>query len=1000
MSQASQRILRRLPPSRVADFDDQLWPVNCAILILAGFAVGLAMATGDFHAERLLENTWFRLGLVGSGVAALFAAVIFLRRKMVRRVQLCVVISLLVHLWLGMALHRQYLAAVAAWNEAEAAPLHTEPARVVSVPDYHWENFQRPQHGHTFDEPLQTEAPKAANPEPLKPRRIEHEIPPEKRPHTEPERPRQQRPKPAELRRAQPSAPRHASLAAGAQISRQPWRQIAHPDEPIPLPEAVAREEELPDRPRADVSAPDHRRSKVPVHQRRVFDRQPSATDPQPVAKLARRAKHQEQPADRPTTPTPMRKLTRPVELAAAEVVLPKATPQVEPRPRRADPAESRPARRTAASPPAHARRPTAPVPRVTRPEQIAKPSPEAAKRGASPRALADVRPSLAATERVPKIARADRGSRLPAISGVPLASAKSGDRGSSEAKTADRGRPKRLEAGTVGDARRVASAETSVGSKGRATAEPLTGASMLGPVSSTPGLEAGPRRRPAGDESAAAPAAETGGAPLGKTDTAGLSLGLTGPVDVVAAGPVQAASAEEGEAPESSVRAAVGLQPRGRPGGLPVEIADKQGPGGLSHEPSPQVGIPGRRARTESETVHVATRRFLIDRGGGTLSVEGPPLELPTEAFRQRDPGQRARRVEIYGGTDGTQRAVEMGLKFLVQCQFDDGHWSLDGLPEKLKDAKDPALGQMTSDTAATGLALLSFLGAGYTHQSEKHRAVVRRGLDWLIEHQKQDGDLFTGGTRYAWLYSHGIATIALCEAYGMTRDPELREPVRRAVGFIVVAQNPRRGGWRYRPQVESDTSVAGWQLMALKSAQMAELDVPTATLEGVSRWLDRAQSQGGARYAYNPYAGNTPEQRAGRRPSLAMTAEGSLMRMYLGRRRDDPAMRDAADYLKANLPTLGTADRPSRDVYYWYYATQVMFQMQGEYWEAWNNRLRPLLERTQVSSGKLAGSWHPTAPYRDRWGHAGGRLYVTTMNLLMLEVYYRHLPLFQTLE
>jgi hypothetical protein len=430
------------------------------------------------------------------------------------------------------------------------------------------------------------------------------------------------------------------------------------------------------------------------------------------------------------------------------------------------------------------------------------------------------------------------------------------------------------------------------------------------------------------------------------------------------------------------------------------VRIAALEGPGGLGYDPSPEVGVPSRRARPESDIVHTVTSRFLVQRSGGRLAVDGRVHETPTEAFRRRDLGRRARTVREFGGTEGTERAVEMGLDFFVRCQFPDGRWSLDKLPKSGKGYEDAALGKMQSDTAATGMALLAFLGAGYTHQADKHRDTVRRGLDWLVTNQKPDGDLFTGGTNCTWFYSHGIATIALCEAYGMTRDPDLREPAQKAVRFIVESQHPTRGGWRYKPRVESDTSVSGWQLMALKSAQMAELEVPGRTLQRVSDWLDHAQKKDGGRYVYNPHAEQIAEQRGGRVPNLAMTAEGALMRMYLGWNRDNPAMVDVAEYLHANLPDVGTRRRPVRDVYYWYYATQVMFHMQGEYWDAWNDRLQPLLENSQQQEGPLAGSWHPLRPIPDRWGQAGGRVYVTAMNLLMLEVYYRHLPLFRTIR
>ena len=175
-----------------------------------------------------------------------------------------------------------------------------------------------------------------------------------------------------------------------------------------------------------------------------------------------------------------------------------------------------------------------------------------------------------------------------------------------------------------------------------------------------------------------------------------------------------------------------------------------------------------------------------------------------------------------------------------------------------------------------------------------------------------------------------------------------------------------------------------------------MAGLEVPAETFRKIDLWLnDAAAPDASGRYVYNPSAPDA--QRQGRQPSLAMTAEAMLMRMYLGRHRQDLQLIAGAEYLKAHLPENGTSEQPLRNCYYWYYATQVMFQMQGPYWTAWNERFRPLLQENQVASGALAGSWHPNKPVRDVWGGAGGRMYVTAMHLLMLEVYYRHLPLFR---
>jgi hypothetical protein len=286
-----------------------------------------------------------------------------------------------------------------------------------------------------------------------------------------------------------------------------------------------------------------------------------------------------------------------------------------------------------------------------------------------------------------------------------------------------------------------------------------------------------------------------------------------------------------------------------------------------------------------------------------------------------------------------------------------------------------------VTSDPAGTGVALLPFLGAGYTHKAGKHQQTVARALRWLVEHQRPDGSWPAPGDMRP-MYGHGIASIALCEAYGMTQDAMLRGPAQKALDYIVKAQHDASGGWRYQPNMPADTSVVGWQVMALKSGEMAGLSVPPKAFEGVKRWLASVE-------ANRPVGGQFGYQSAA--PTPAMTAQGLLCLQYLGARRDEPRMRAGTEYLLAHLP------RPETDTsYYWYHATQVMFHVQGKHWKAWNDRLRDLLVSTQSTQGALAGSWKP-ADARER---PGGRLYATALRLLMLEVYYRHLPLYQQLE
>ncbi len=440
----------------------------------------------------------------------------------------------------------------------------------------------------------------------------------------------------------------------------------------------------------------------------------------------------------------------------------------------------------------------------------------------------------------------------------------------------------------------------------------------------------------------------------------------------------------------------------RTTPGALPVEVEAGPGVGGLSSDVSTDIGLLHRQAQPDSDQVVDSVGRFLRRPVGGPLSLDSH-VPIPARAYETRMNRQGQRPAGGNGRpSPRTEEAIELGLVYLAEHQREDGSWSLTQAGESAAVVREKPI-TIHSDAAATGLSLLAFLGAGYHHRADKYGDVVRDGLQYLLTHQQPNGDLFVRGdlesNRSAWLYSHAIASIALCEAFGMTQDPELREPAQRAVDFIVQAQHPQRGGWRYAPGVGSDTSVSGWMVMALRSAELANLHVPVDTWQRVDVWLEmaKASEECPELYRYNPLAPNTLSQGHGRRPTKTITAVGLLMRLYTGWRRDDLQMIAGADYLMNNLPAIGSLRDPQRDTYYWYYATQVMFHMRGPYWERWNAELHELLTSTQLQIGELAGSWDPWAPLPDRWAPHAGRLYVTTMNLLSLEVYYRHLPIYE---
>lgn len=343
------------------------------------------------------------------------------------------------------------------------------------------------------------------------------------------------------------------------------------------------------------------------------------------------------------------------------------------------------------------------------------------------------------------------------------------------------------------------------------------------------------------------------------------------------------------------------------------------------------------------------------------------------------RDHSLRTKVLNIEGGNERTELAVAMGLKWIATHQNRNGSWSL----ESFDDAGEcrgrcKNTGHATSDTAATGLALLPFLGAGYTHKgNHDYRETVQEGLDWLVANQKPDGDLRGRGN--GRMYAHGQAAIALCEAYALTRDSKLRRPAQLAIDFIVKAQHSA-GGWRYEPGEQGDTSVVGWQIMALRSAQMAGLSVPTNTFDKSDDFLTSVQSSPSeAKYSYMP----------GHQFSNTMTAEGLLCRLYSGWRPNFPPLLHGVDWLlKSHLPT-----EVNLNMYYVYYATQALHHVGGDRWTKWNERMKKVLIATQSKDGHMAGSWQPL----DGHDRVGGRLYMTALAVCTLEVYYRHMPLYK---
>ena len=360
---------------------------------------------------------------------------------------------------------------------------------------------------------------------------------------------------------------------------------------------------------------------------------------------------------------------------------------------------------------------------------------------------------------------------------------------------------------------------------------------------------------------------------------------------------------------------------------------------------------------------------------------------------FSGRDGMTRAKLLRREGGTARSEKSVEDGLDWMVRHQRGDGSWSLNyheqcqGQPCSLQPTR------IDSDTAATALALLPLLGAGQIHTVKcRHQEVVRHGLEWLTAHQSPDGDLFIGPPGIAYIYSHAIATMALCEAYGISRDPSLLPAARGAVEFICNAQDPVSGGWRYAPGMSGDTSVFGWCIFALRSAHLAGIKIPPKTLKACSGYLDQAATdRTRVTYLYQPGRG-----RGGNFLDPVMTTEALLSRQLLGWPRESPALVKGVGMISAHLQ-----EADERNIYYWYYATQLLHNMKGPRWERWNLKIREGLINMQVKDTTCArGSWDPFEPAPDTWSRHAGRLYLTSLSILTLEVYYRYLPIYRSFD
>jgi hypothetical protein len=367
-----------------------------------------------------------------------------------------------------------------------------------------------------------------------------------------------------------------------------------------------------------------------------------------------------------------------------------------------------------------------------------------------------------------------------------------------------------------------------------------------------------------------------------------------------------------------------------------------------------------------------------------GSIGVGGGGM---AGCFGYRDGGGRKHATARFGGSPATESAVEAALQWLARHQEADGHW----------DSVKYGGGSYTPDMGDTALAVLAFLGAGYTHKTGKFKDTVDKGVRWLLANQKPDGAVYyQNWGRPAGSYGHALAGLALAEAYGMSGDESLREPAQRAVDYSIGTMQKPYSGWRYFPRAgdnsandggNADLSCTGWYVMQLKSAKTAGLRVDGAGFQGAQTFVDSVTDREG-RAGYASPSADSP----------AMTSVGMICRQFMGTPSTSPVLVGGAQHLSQNLPQWNTGS-DKLDFYYVYYGTLAMFQQGGEAWNKWNENLKPLLINNQCKGGQLDGSVNDTDGSWDPYGHSGkqgGRVFSTAVGALSLEVYYRYLPMY----
>jgi hypothetical protein len=356
---------------------------------------------------------------------------------------------------------------------------------------------------------------------------------------------------------------------------------------------------------------------------------------------------------------------------------------------------------------------------------------------------------------------------------------------------------------------------------------------------------------------------------------------------------------------------------------------------------------------------------------------------------------------VTVEKSPRSVREAIDLGLKFLQRSQASDGSYPVQAYPTSWAgyDTNNYQWGKM----GVTSLAVLAFLGDGETwlpDQSGKPRPyerTVRAAIKWMAQNQNPDGSFgLNVGDGINFMYSHGMATLAMCEAAGLSGDDFVRQSAQRGIDYIVAHQN-ECDGWNYYGNTcaqslsGADASVSAWQVQALYAGREAGLNVPEETLKRAQDMFTKLFNEKDGRVAYS--VKNDDKQL---RPS--MCGVGLMMRMMLGEPPSTPGFKAVAQNILKALPRTqvnwgegwqpnntnsNDPDRRLYDPYMMYFCTYGMFMFGGRDWKQWHDGMKKSILEMQSADGCWRCNDVNTL-------HAGMN-YSTALSVMTLQVYYR---------